>query len=86
LRLKLKGQRKAGAPKHTLKLVDDRHVKRPSTAYVVFFKERHLSGDFKGIAPQEATKLVASEWKALSAGEKKVRPSLLFVPIALTIM
>jgi hypothetical protein len=78
LRIKLKGKRKAGHPAHTAKLIDDRHVKRPAGPYQCFFVERHLSGDLKGIAVTEAAKIIGAEWKALSAGEKKVCASELF--------
>jgi hypothetical protein len=40
--------------------------------YNVFLKDRHASGDFKGIKSTEAIGLIANEWKSLSAGEKKV--------------
>jgi hypothetical protein len=56
-----------------MKLVDDRQPKRGTNAFAVFAAERHLSGDFKGLAVTEASKLAAEEWKALSEGEKKVR-------------
>jgi hypothetical protein len=46
-------------------------VKRVS-GYNVFIKDRHASGDFKGIKGTEAIGLIANEWKSLSAGEKKV--------------
>jgi hypothetical protein len=46
-------------------------VKRLSP-YNLFVRERHASADFKGIKPTEAIGLISSEWKALSAGEKKV--------------
>ncbi|TVY78473.1 Non-histone chromosomal protein [Lachnellula suecica] len=51
---------------------DTRIPKRPTTPYIFFFKERRSSGDFKGIAVGAATKVIATEWKALSAGERKV--------------
>lgn len=52
---------------------DDRIVKLPLNAYAFFFKERHASGDFKGMAVAESGKLVGREWKELAASEKKVR-------------
>lgn len=60
-------------PAHTAKLLDDRHVKLAPTGYILFFKGRHASGDMKNIKTVDATKLIASEWKALSPSEKKVR-------------
>lgn len=40
--------------------------------WAFFFAERFPSPDFKGIAAPERTKLIAGEWKALDASEKKV--------------
>jgi hypothetical protein len=57
---------------HTAKLVDDRHVKSLPTPYVLFFTERHASGDMKGISVPDAAKVASKEWKALSPDEKKV--------------
>jgi hypothetical protein len=59
-------------PAHTTKLVDDRHPKGLTPTYTYFFTERMASGDFKGIKLQDYSKLIGEEWKALSAGEKKV--------------
>ena len=53
-------------------LRDDRQVKGPRGAYNWFYKQRMLSGDFKGLKVSEASKLVGREWKGLSADEKKV--------------
>lgn len=54
------------------KIPDDRQLGRPTPAYVRFHMERYASGDFKNISIGEGAKLVSSEWKALSANEKKV--------------
>ena len=51
---------------------DDRLVSLPIGAYLVFFKSRQASGDFKGLKSVEAAKLAGREWKALSAAEKQV--------------
>lgn len=56
---------------HTAKIHDERHVKKPSSAYILFSKERWASGDLKGITATESAKLIGNEWKALSASEKK---------------
>lgn len=48
-------------------------MKRPRTAWAAFLGERTKSSDFNGIAVTERIKLVAAEWKALNADEKKVR-------------
>jgi len=62
-------------PANTEKIVDGRHVKRQLTSYNLFFTERIQSGDFKGIIIADAARLIGQEFKALSAGEKKVRIS-----------
>ncbi|KAI9656788.1 MAG: hypothetical protein M1821_003427 [Bathelium mastoideum] len=49
---------------------DDRAVKPAEPVYIIFTKERHLSGDLKSVSIGDAGKLIASEWKALSPGEK----------------
>ena len=46
--------------------------------------ERRESGDFKDIPLIEATKLMASEYKTLSAGEKKVGRTTPFKALTLT--
>jgi hypothetical protein len=51
---------------------DDRQPKQPRRALNFFTKERHASGDLKGISLAEAGRLVAREWNALSASERKV--------------
>jgi hypothetical protein len=53
-------------------LIDDRKVKAVAGPYPQFFGDRYRSGDFKGISVTDASRLVAAEWKALSAAEKKV--------------
>jgi len=55
------------------KIKDDRQVKKPRTAYNIFFTERARSGDFKGIHAREYAKLIGGEWHSLSEAEKKVR-------------
>ncbi|KAF2131780.1 hypothetical protein P153DRAFT_395087 [Dothidotthia symphoricarpi CBS 119687] len=61
---------KNGNHAHTNKLHDDRQVKRPVNAYVLFFTDRRSSGDFKSISTTECAKLIGNEWKALTASEK----------------
>lgn len=58
-------------PDQTQQIEDERRVKRPKSAWTYFFSERLQSSDFKGIAVKEKTRLVADEWKALSADEKQ---------------
>lgn len=73
LRRKLAGKLKgSNAPAHTQRIEDERAVKRPSSAWAVFFGERVSSSDFKSIARKEATDLIAGEWRALNASEKQV--------------
>ncbi|ORY06490.1 hypothetical protein BCR34DRAFT_490048 [Clohesyomyces aquaticus] len=75
LRRKLKAAPRAGKrlhPPNTTKIQDDRQVKRPLTAYTRFMVERMATGDLKSIGLAQSAKLVANEWKALSASEKKV--------------
>jgi hypothetical protein len=60
-------------PGKHLKIDDPRIPKRPLPAYILFVKERYTSGDFKGISPVEAAKILAQEYKALSESERKVR-------------
>lgn len=52
---------------------DDRAVATPASAYIIFFKERYATGEFKNMSTTEAAKLVGAEWKALSASSKEVR-------------
>jgi hypothetical protein len=70
--VKLKGQNKNGNPAHTARLVDERVPKRPASGFSQFVKDRHATGDFKGIKVTDSLKMISEEWKALSASEKKV--------------
>lgn len=54
------------------RLQDDRMIKRPCSPYIFFTAQRMQSGDFRGLKPVDTTTLVAREWKALPASEKKV--------------
>jgi hypothetical protein len=69
------------SPRGLRKIEDDRAPKRPALAYATFFGDRSVSPDFKTIKVSDRAKLIAQEWKALNAGEKKVR---LFMPHAVT--
>jgi hypothetical protein len=51
---------------------DDRLVKRPSSSFFQYHKERFNSGDFRGVTTMDASKDIAAEYRALSASEKKV--------------
>ncbi|KFY13404.1 hypothetical protein V491_06410 [Pseudogymnoascus sp. VKM F-3775] len=63
-------------PGKHLKIDDPRIPKRPSSAYILFVKERYTSGDFKGISSVEAAKILTQEYKALSESEKKLYDDL----------
>jgi hypothetical protein len=54
------------------KIRDERQVKRGQSGYLTFALERRESGDYKNIKLSESSKLISEEWKALSAGQKKV--------------
>lgn len=53
-------------------ITDTRLPKRALSPYLFFVKDRFASGDFKGINVIEASKLIATEWKSLPAGQRKV--------------
>lgn len=65
------GQLKKGSSAYKA-IVDDRQVKRPAGAYVLFSGERYESGDLKAISLSDSGKLVREEWKAMSQAERKV--------------
>ncbi|KAF2003229.1 hypothetical protein P154DRAFT_100480 [Amniculicola lignicola CBS 123094] len=70
--LRRKSKTASGRPfKHTQKIHDDRQVAGAAGPYATFTGERFASGDMKGIAAGDAVKLIAVEWKALGASEKK---------------
>ena len=52
---------------------DDRLVKKPVFPFGIFVTDRFSTGDMKGMLVTESARLIASEWKALPAAEKKVR-------------
>ncbi|KAI7517973.1 hypothetical protein KC331_g21447, partial [Hortaea werneckii] len=68
--LRRKAQLEKGQRTKWPAIQDERHVKRPMTAYFHFLTNRQASGDFRNIAIIERTKLIAQEWKALSEEEK----------------
>jgi outer membrane biosynthesis protein TonB len=72
LRKKLVATKTGSTRRHTAKLIDARRGKRPTGPYLAFLKERYATGDMKGISVIEATRIIAAEWKALGASEKKV--------------
>ncbi|KZM22809.1 uncharacterized protein EKO05_0001477 [Ascochyta rabiei] len=72
LRKKLAGTLKSNAkPSHTRPLMDERRVLRPRSSWTFFFAERSQSSDFTGIRITDRTNLLAAEWKALDANERK---------------
>lgn len=62
---------KKKAPVHLIK--DDRIVKHQRNAYSFFVTDRWASGDFKHMTLAESSRLIAKEWKELSASDKQVR-------------
>ncbi|QKX56084.1 uncharacterized protein TRUGW13939_03184 [Talaromyces rugulosus] len=50
---------------------DERQVKRPRTTFILFFKDRINSGDFKHLTSTEMSSQATSEYNALSAPEKE---------------
>ncbi|EMD61396.1 hypothetical protein COCSADRAFT_230930 [Bipolaris sorokiniana ND90Pr] len=70
LRKRLADKQKS-LPSHTSKLHDPRHVKAALNPYALFFRDRHASGDLKGIAAPQASRLIGAEWKSLSESEKQ---------------
>lgn len=62
-------------PKKTLQFApikDARLLKRPSGTYLQYHMERLESGDFRNVSFTDVSKDIATEFKALSASEKKV--------------
>lgn len=47
-------------------------MKRPLSSFLFFVKARQVSGDFANIVQRDVVALMAKEWHALSAAEKKV--------------
>ncbi|KAL8667400.1 MAG: hypothetical protein Q9202_000616 [Teloschistes flavicans] len=53
------------------KLQDERLVTRPRSPYNLFYKQRYLTGDFKGMRVAAAAKLIGAEWREMDASQKK---------------
>lgn len=51
---------------------DERQVAVPRNPYMFYYLDRQRSGDFKGIGIGDSGRLAGSEWKTLTALEKKV--------------
>ncbi|PQE11070.1 HMG box protein [Rutstroemia sp. NJR-2017a BVV2] len=51
---------------------DERQPRRPAHALLFFIKDRYASGDFANVKAREALGLIATEWKALPAAQRKV--------------
>ncbi|KAF2094634.1 hypothetical protein NA57DRAFT_60659 [Rhizodiscina lignyota] len=69
-RLKTLLKPKKGSNAYSL-IHDERQVKRPTTVYSQYIVDRFASGDFKAISFGESSKLITSEFKALSPSEKQ---------------
>ena len=64
--------KKKGTRSHSLKIKDERLVKRPSSPYMYFIKDAYQRPDMSGNATSRVKSLVA-EYKALTDAQKKVR-------------
>ncbi|MCJ1364063.1 hypothetical protein MMC16_003172 [Acarospora aff. strigata] len=62
---------KHASKKKTLPIHDGRLVKRPRTAWILFYSDRVGSADFKHIKVTDRVRLISQEWKDLPASEKK---------------
>jgi hypothetical protein len=51
---------------------DQRLPKRPVGAMLQFYKERHSSGDYKGMPFKDHAQLMHKEWTSLSAAARQV--------------
>jgi hypothetical protein len=69
-------KRKLTARKYPL-IPDDRAPKHPTNAMIYYMKEKHASGDLKGLKISETASLLSQEWKNLSASERKVFANVL---------
>jgi len=69
-------KRKLTARKYPL-IPDDRAPKHPTNAMIYYMKEKHASGDLKGLKISETANLLSQEWKNLSASERKVCANVL---------
>ena len=66
-------RRKLNVKRKYYLIQDDRIPKRPITAYALFNKDRHASGDLRNIGSlAEKSRLVLSEWNSLSQADKQV--------------
>lgn len=71
--LKRRLQKSGKTTTHGLSLIhDERLARAPAGQYILFTKERYNTGDFKHLKLVDAVKLIADEWKALSASERQV--------------
>ena len=65
-------KRRLKQPRSWPPLRDERQVTGFRSPYIFFFTERRKSGDYHGIKTTEAARLIATEFRALSADELKV--------------
>lgn len=66
-RLAADGKKSQFAP-----IKDARLLKRPTSSYLQYHTERLASGDFRNVSTTQAARDISTEFKALSASEKKV--------------
>ncbi|MCJ1439027.1 hypothetical protein MMC27_008417 [Xylographa pallens] len=63
---------KLGVKGFSRHLKDERQVKRPVPAHVLFLKERFDSGDMHGMALPDAARLIMREWRELGDSAKQI--------------
>ncbi|KAJ5587762.1 uncharacterized protein N7459_003527 [Penicillium hispanicum] len=49
---------------------DERLVKKPATAFALFCKDRHASGDLKHMSMKDSSARITEEWKSMTDAEK----------------
>lgn len=65
------------SPIHRTPIEDDRLPKRPVSSWILFSKARWASPTYTGMSVKDATKMISSEWKEISASERQVCDSVL---------
>lgn len=81
-RLQLRKQAKKDGKKTLFaQIQDERYVKQMRSSYAYFLADRFASGDMKHMKIGEVGSLIGQEWRALSAGQKKVSLSFPFLSL-----
>lgn len=81
LKRKLRASGSKTKPRAYSPIKDSRQPHLPSAAHIHFFKEKHATGDLKGIPLTEASLQLYKEWNAMSETEKKVWVILLILVV-----